>query len=125
MRCIIGIFLSILILTFHFRDLGVFISFKARQDYISKTLCREREKPVNSCHGSCVLKDQIRQNHESDEDPGSPLLPPELSQNTIPFICESEGLTLLQTAKGVKFKLYYLAPSSEKHIPGVFRPPGA
>ena len=49
-------------------DSVVFIAFKLKQDYIAKNLCVQKDEVVNTCNGSCVLTDQLKEVNEKQED---------------------------------------------------------
>src|SRR5690606_6836673 len=48
---------------------AVFIDFKLNQDYITKVLCINREKPQLNCEGQCVLMQKMK-NTQDGELPG-------------------------------------------------------
>ena len=58
----------------------IFIDFKLNQDYITKVLCINREKPQLECNGQCVLMQKMQKNQESDN--------PEQSQSSKSHLLE-------------------------------------
>ena len=50
-----------------FHSTGIFINFKINQDYITKVLCINREKPDMECNGQCHLKKEIRKSEKQQE----------------------------------------------------------
>ena len=45
---------------------AVFIDFKLNQDYISKVLCINRDKPELECDGHCILMDKMKNTQDAD-----------------------------------------------------------
>src|SRR5690606_37715172 len=45
---------------------AVFIDFKLNQDYISKVLCINRDKPQLDCDGQCVLMQKMKGTQDAD-----------------------------------------------------------
>lgn len=45
---------------------AVFIDFKLNQDYISKVLCINRDKPELECEGQCVLMQKMKSTQDAD-----------------------------------------------------------
>jgi hypothetical protein len=45
---------------------AVFIDFKLNQDYISKVLCINRDKPELECDGHCILMDKMKSTQDAD-----------------------------------------------------------
>src|SRR5690606_19425672 len=45
---------------------AVFIDFKLNQDYISKVLCINRDKPELECEGQCVLMQKMKRTQDAD-----------------------------------------------------------
>ena len=67
MKAIIAIFLVGLILFPTFNTLGIIISFKINQNYISKNLCEQRFVKNNCCHGCCQLKKRLAENDQKEQ----------------------------------------------------------
>src|SRR5690554_6181912 len=44
----------------------IFIDFKLNQDYITKVLCINREKPQLECNGQCVLMQKMKKSQETE-----------------------------------------------------------
>lgn len=59
MRRVLVIGLLLLVLSFIWRDVVVYGVFKYQQDYISHYECIERNKPISTCNGSCVLTERL------------------------------------------------------------------
>ena len=43
------------------------IDFKINQDFIAKTLCINRKKPLSSCKGKCYLSKQLKKAEEKED----------------------------------------------------------
>ena len=70
---LIGIFIFLLLPNIYV-DSVVFVAFKLQQDYFVKNKCLQKEEVVNTCQGSCVLADQLKEvsnKQENSEYPGS------------------------------------------------------
>lgn len=51
--------------------IGVFVSFKANQDFIAKVLCINKDKPEMKCNGKCHLAKELNKMENKEE--GSPI----------------------------------------------------
>jgi hypothetical protein len=58
--------LSVLLQTFS--KTVICVDFYANQDYIAKTLCENRDKPLLHCCGRCQLRKRLHQDAEKDKD---------------------------------------------------------
>jgi hypothetical protein len=70
---LIGIFIFLLIPNLYV-DSVVFVAFKIQQDYIVNNLCVQKDEVVNTCNGSCVLTNQLKEveaNQENSEYPAN------------------------------------------------------
>src|SRR5690554_5299900 len=45
---------------------AVFIDFKLNQDYISKVLCINRDRPQLACDGQCILMQKMKSTQDGD-----------------------------------------------------------
>ncbi|QQT25844.1 hypothetical protein [Sphingobacterium spiritivorum] len=63
---LIPIVLALVVLLQPFSRMAMFISFKINQDYISRVLCENKDKPELSCHGQCVLMKKIKKLEEKE-----------------------------------------------------------
>lgn len=43
-----------------FFRVGIFLHFKANQDFIAKVLCINRDEPLKECNGKCYLTEQLQ-----------------------------------------------------------------
>lgn len=60
------LFLATVMLFKAFLAPAVFIDFKLNQDYISKVLCINRDKPELECDGQCILMEKMKSTQEAD-----------------------------------------------------------
>lgn len=50
-----------------FSKVAIFIHFKIKQDYISKTLCINKDIPNSTCKGRCHLKNKLEKQDEQEQ----------------------------------------------------------
>jgi hypothetical protein len=99
----------------------ILVDFAIHQDYIASVLCIKKDAPLNLCHGSCVLSDQLQQVEEEEERVPAP---PEVMSEVV-FFENPDNLHLLflsATSKQVEFA----EPAnyrSSSFLDDVFRPP--
>ena len=70
---LIGILIFLLLPNLYV-DSVVYVAFKLQQDYIVQNKCLEKDEEVNTCQGSCVLTDQLKEVNKEQENskyPGS------------------------------------------------------
>lgn len=72
MRIFCAYILSFLLLLPAGIDWVIYFSFKAHQGYIAEYLCQNREAPLVMCSGVCYLGEQLKAQHEEQEDPSYP-----------------------------------------------------
>lgn len=61
---------TLLVLTFIFQiaaQFGVFLYFKANQNYIAKTQCENISRPKMHCNGQCVLAKLLKKTEQEKE----------------------------------------------------------
>lgn len=99
---------------------AIFIDFKLNQEYISKVLCINRDKPELECDGHCVLMDKMKNTQDADH--------PEQSQGAkshlIEIFAEIESIfqpLLIFTDKRSFFAFNESAVSD--HFYNIFCPP--
>src|SRR5690554_6052950 len=51
---------------------AVFIDFKLNQEYITKVLCINREKPQLGCDGQCILMQKMKSTQDADHPEQNP-----------------------------------------------------
>ena len=72
-RLIFSIVLTGLVLFVATKDLVSYIGFYANQNFISETLCENRNFPEKKCHGKCFLKKTIKKNHDNENGKPNPI----------------------------------------------------
>lgn len=100
----------------------IYLDFEVRNDYISKVLCIERNKPITVCGGSCYLTDKLNQAQEQQEK-SERLTPREI----VFFISESKQLLAEDTEWVMALNEIFLdgnesVPGSQ-YLSDIFRPP--
>ncbi len=69
MKQITATILAILVFAVSAKDVLLWASFKANQDFIAKTLCINRDQPEKKCNGKCQLTKKIAESKkESPEE---------------------------------------------------------
>ena len=115
------LFLATTMLLKAFLAPAIFIDFKLNQDYITKVLCINREKPQLECNGQCVLMQKMQKAQESDN--------PEQNQSAKSHLLEifyewRDGLdpqiTFTYTEKAVPV---YTERVQTKYLASIFHPP--
>ncbi len=64
----IGCLLLVSVLLQTFSQAVICVDFYANQDYIAKTLCENRDKPMLHCCGRCQLRKRLHGEAEKDKD---------------------------------------------------------
>ena len=100
----------------------IYLDFEVRNDYISKVLCIERNKPITVCGGTCYLTDKLNQAKEQQEN-SERLTPREI----VFFISEGKQLLAEETEWVMALNEIFLegnesVPGSQ-YLSDIFRPP--
>ena len=117
-----AILFAFLILLSSHRETFIYLSFKLNQSYIVKNLCVNKDEPVNSCCGKCVLKKQLDENRKQEE--RSTNSPSEIKFAPLFFVCYKnrknlESPTIKQNSNfQMVFPFYFRLLTS-----GIFHPP--
>lgn len=123
LKNILSIFLVILILLQSFNKTWIVFSFKINQDYISKVLCINRDKPEMHCNGKCVLAKRV----EAEEQKEKSELPQKLKKQYEVLYCIEQfspsNLAMnVWAAKPVKSH-FQNRPFTSPFFKGIFQPP--
>lgn len=51
-----------------FFRVGIFVQFKANQDFIAKVLCINKDEPLSECNGKCYLSKQLQKVDQNQGD---------------------------------------------------------
>lgn len=101
---------------------GIFVSFKANQDFIAKVLCINKDKPEMKCNGKCHLAKELNKTENKDEN-----LPITISNKTeITLFIENQETFELKKQLGFLTKERFSDIKKDYHssfIDGVFHPP--
>ena len=104
-----------------FYKLGVITYFQLNQDFIAQVLCINKEKPVNTCHGHCFLKEKLNMGDDVQSD-----------KETLPKTQGGELPVFLVSENDYSFEVYklpehnnsrYLITTSAAHDGAPFHPP--
>jgi len=123
MKILGAILFSFLSLAGILRDLSVYISFKANQEYIAITMCTSRGLEDNTCNGSCYLTKQLEMVHQHEQE--SDRQAPQNIKEHINYYLEeiSEEIKPAYTIHD-SFQSDYLFPKVTRGFPsGIFEPP--
>lgn len=101
---------------------GIFISFKANQDFIAKVLCINKEEPEMKCNGKCHLAKELNKTESKDQN--SPITVNIKTETTLFLEARktfhfSEIIQLTEKKSFVEIKQHY----NYFFIDGVFHPP--
>lgn len=119
MRQIFSIVLILAIALHLFSELGIYISFKINQDYISKNLCVEKDIPNSTCHGCCQLKKKLKTSEEQkEENPQSTNKKPEIQ-----FFNPGSAIAFSSPAKSYQIIIPKAIDTSILLTESIFRPP--
>lgn len=99
---------------------AVFIDFKLNQDYISKVLCINRDKPQLECDGQCILMQKMKSAQDADH--------PEQSQGSKTQLLEifSELTALFQPISFLSVQQDFFTYDEEvslEDLSTIFHPP--
>ena len=105
-----------------FVKVGIFVSFKANQDFIAKVLCVNKDKPEMKCNGKCHLAKELNKTENKDEN-----LPITISNKTeITLFIENQETFQIKPTFGFLTKECFIDEKKDYHslfINGVFHPP--
>jgi hypothetical protein len=98
-------------------------SFKINQDYISKVLCINRDKPKLHCNGKCVLMQRIKAEEEKEKKE----MPQKLKEQKDIFYYFSHFSWQIERPKDwtnkTKSTFSHQTPFTSALVKGIFRPP--
>lgn len=122
MKKVLVIGLCLLILFPAITKTGVFIWFKANQDYIAEVLCINKDKKELDCKGCCVLNTKLQQVEQADEESAN--TPPTHKAETEWqwFTAEKQDLLLPVFSDYFGYQVYQSAITLE-YSTDIFHPP--
>lgn len=106
-----------------FSRLLIYAEFEANLDYISKTLCVNKNKPWMHCNGKCYLMKKVQQAEENEKKEAAKTH----LNNLTTFFFQTAGTDIFQLPiAGYTFKISlpeYLCGYSGRYTDTIFRPP--
>lgn len=96
MKKLYSIFLVTLLLIISNQYAYKFIAYRINQDFITSTLCINREVPDSDCHGKCHLKSQLNEENQNS----TPILPNRIFDTEQILFC---SLTFIQNLINQEF----------------------
>lgn len=121
LRQCIAFFLLLAFLASTFSKAFIVVDFYANQDYIAKTLCENRDKPMMHCCGRCQLRKRLV--HEDNQDKSNPERRAENKQEV--FFCDDHVKAPVVPIPLCSSQSYkpYLSASPIDRAAGIFHPP--
>jgi len=125
MKQMTAISLAFLVFAVAAKDVLMWSSFKANQDFIAKTLCINRDKPEKKCNGKCQLTKKIAESKE-DSDPAKSPVPQPDEQKQVVYFCEANKVefSLLQISNQ-QTSFVETTFSGQSCLDDIFQPPRA
>ncbi|MGB0861894.1 MAG: hypothetical protein ACPGXZ_03205 [Saprospiraceae bacterium] len=121
MKQIFAISMSLLFLMLSMKDMVVYVSFKANQDYIVDNFCENKIIPQVMCNGSCYLADQLESQNETKEN--APLQQVEDYKEVVVYIYNLNYQTIDETLVSHSLDTRVNQMSSRLLVNNLFRPP--
>lgn len=103
------------------KDMVVYVSFKANQDYVIDNFCENKDFPQVMCYGSCFLADQLEIQNESQEN--APLQKVEDYKEVVVYVYDLLYQTTVETPVSDDLNVRINKMSSRLFINSLFRPP--
>lgn len=121
MKQIFAISMSLLFLMLSMKDVVVYVSFKANQDYIIDNFCENKTIPQVMCYGSCFLADQLEIQNESQEN--APLQQVEDYKEVVVYVYDLLYQNNVETPVSHNLNVRVTQMSSRLFMNNLFRPP--
>jgi len=123
MRKSLTLLLLVSVLLQSFSQMGIYVSFKINQDYITKVLCINKARPKLGCNGKCYLSRKLKQaDQQEQKQTSSPIRKAiewlHCGQPALSFVYERSSVIVIR--KTVSF--YLLKPSCRAFL-RIFHPP--
>src|SRR5665647_284761 len=90
MKSIAAFILLIALLAQHSSRYMVMLNYEFNKNYIAKTLCVNRNKPMSGCNGKCYLKKQLAKAAKEENAPNSNN---RVDENEVLFLTEAKKIT--------------------------------
>jgi hypothetical protein len=65
MKKIISMFLLLVLMIQYFNKLEIFVCYQLNKNFISTTLCENKNRPKLKCNGLCYMKKQLKASDEN------------------------------------------------------------
>ena len=106
-RSLIAILLFVSLSYQSFVKLGVVIWYQCNKEYISTTLCENRDKPAMKCCGKCVLRQQLRKADDTTPQQNTGKnIPSKWSLGELAVFIVPDTVTLSNVFPATAFKTY-------------------
>ena len=103
--------------------LSIYANFKINQDFISKVLCINKEKPKSTCNGKCYLSKKLEEQEKREEKQ----LPNERSERAEILFCSDNSSKPLSknvfSQKKNKITIKNSFILSNEFVDSIFQPP--
>ncbi len=125
MKKVISVFLLLTLCSQLMVKVGVIVTWKFNQNYISQNLCINRDKPEMECNGKCHLQKQLKSVEDNQTKETSASLPLKLKNlKTDDFVNHSEmQVSFIQTVQNLILNSTFNTHYSFNYISSCFRPP--
>lgn len=99
---------------------AVYLDFKLNQDYISKVLCINREKPQLECNGQCILMKKMKKSQEAESPEQNHIPKSQLLEIFSPIV---NGFRPLNFPYLVKKYSFFVEQITTRSLSNLFHPP--
>lgn len=123
MKSAVYIFLVFILMFSHINKLWVLTDFAINQDYISKTFCVNKDKPMLNCNGKCYLAQKLKEQAEKEKKQIPQVLK---EKSNVVYIYNYNAANVaypVTTDSSNKSSIFYAGHISSKHLERIFRPP--
>lgn len=122
MRTTVAAILFLLLMAPALMKIGILTWYEANIDYVSRTLCENRDRPMMHCNGKCFLKKQLEKADGLDAQGKARLA--EISKIELPaFLLPAIFQLRPAIPEKESFGFAYQEPSPEEVILRIFHPP--
>ena len=101
-----------------FSSTFVYLNYQLNKEYISKTLCVNKDKPQMHCNGKCHLKKQLDKEERTENIPSGTK-----EKNELSIINQYYSLKLINTPLVQELKSFYCRADYSHPFFSVFHPP--
>ena len=118
----LAILLLVLVVSLSCKDLITCANFLLNRDFITKTFCVNRDKPVMQCNGRCHLSKLIKESKEQEKDTPNTV---EEKRASLIFLLDFDKpiITFTETRQKRQSVFFYKTIFSSSYLKEVFHPP--